>query len=276
MDKNKIKNILTVGILLTVLMGINAFFAYNIIFHKSEDEIIKSTRDEIMVSVENFKKIDNKIDEEVNKLKGHEIIDEDYKKLNQFIKEQKDTYIGLENIGQNNKLKKEVFQISGLMEDSYDMNILILTKLIENNIEEVELFNISKKSIIKTLEDSYIQIYANIEREINPVDREKLAEENISNIILGHWEDEINEVEYFFNNNNEVIIVNNSGTIISDYKFINFENGVFKIVINSDNKNIEKNILLSTTNKSAKIKSIYNKEESLEYWSYINSLQKPN
>lgn len=162
------------------------------------------------------------------------------------------------------------------MEDSYDMNILILTKLIENNIEEVELFNISKKSIIKTLEDSYIQIYANIEREINPVDREKLAEENISNIILGHWEDEINEVEYFFNNNNEVIIVNNSGTIISDYKFINFENGVFKIVINSDNKNIEKNILLSTTNKSAKIKSIYNKEESLEYWSYINSLQKPN
>lgn len=89
MDKNKIKNILTVGILLTVLMGINAFFAYNIIFHKSEDEIIKSTRDEIMVSVENFKKIDNKIDEEVNKLKGHEIIDEDYKKLNQFIKDKK-------------------------------------------------------------------------------------------------------------------------------------------------------------------------------------------
>ncbi|MCM1992331.1 hypothetical protein [Oceanirhabdus seepicola] len=276
MDKRKIKNMLTVGILLTVLIGINAFFAYNILFHKSEIEIVKTTRDEIIVSVENFKKIDNKIDEEVNKLKGQEIIDEDYQRLNQFIKDQKNTYIGLENIGQNNRLKKDILQISGLMEENYDMNVLILTKLVENNIEEVELFLNNKKSIIKTLEDSYIQIYTSIEREINPIDREKLVEENISNIILGHWKDEINEVEYYFNNNNEVIIVNNSGTIICDYKFINFENDVFKMEINSDNKNIEKNMLLDKSNKSAKVKSIYNKKESLEYWSYINLLQKPN
>jgi len=249
---------------------------YNILFHKSEIEIIKSTRDEIMVSVENFKEIDNKIDEEVNKLKGREIIDEDYKRLNQFIKDQKNTYIGLENIGQNNCLKKEILQISGLMEENYNMNTLIITKLIENNIEEVELFINNKKLIIKTLEDSYIQIYTGIERDINPIDRGKLVEENISNIILGHWKDEINEVEYYFNNNNEVIIVNNSGTIIYDYKFINFENGIFKIVISSDNKNIEKNMLLDESNKSAKVKSISNKKEILEYWSYINLLQKPN
>ena len=276
MDKRKRKNMLIVGILLTVLIGINAFFVYNILFHKSEIEIIKLTRDKIMVSVENFKEIDSKIDEEVNKLKGCEIVDEDYKKLNQFIKDQKNTYIGLENIGQNNKLKKEILEISGLMEENYDMNILILTKLIENNIEEVELSLNNKKIIIKTLEDSYIQIYTSIEREINPIDRKKLVEENISNIILGHWKDEINEVEYYFNNNNEVIIVNNSGTIICDYKFINFENDVFKMVINCDNKNIEKNMLLDKSNKSAKVKSVYNEKENLEYWSYINLLQKPN
>ncbi|WBW97630.1 hypothetical protein [Oceanirhabdus sp. W0125-5] len=275
MDKSKMKNMLTVVILLTLLIGINAFFAYNIVFHKSEVEIIKDTRDKIMVSVENFKEIDSKIDKEVNKLKGQEIIDEDYKMLNQFIKEQKNTYVGLENLGHNNKLKKEILQISGLMEDNYDMNTLILTKLIENNIEEVELYLDNKKFIIKTLEDSYIQIYSSIEREINPIDREKLVEENIKNIILGHWKDDINEVDYYFNNDNEVIIVRNSGTIIYEYKFISFENGIFKIIIDSEDKKIEKNLLLDKSNKSAKVKSIYNKKESLEYWSYINSIQKP-
>lgn len=263
------------GCLILMLLVVNLFFAYKIVYHKDTEELMVDLRSSVNNNIENFKAVDEEINVEVQSLKGNEVGKEKEKDIKDSIEEQKTIFTKVENLGKDSVFKKDIYEIRSLMKEQRDLNNFILAKLIEKNSLEVEEYMGKKEEIINSIDKSYIGLYNEIDKIVKPVDRASITPENAQNIILGQWQDEINNKTYYFSKDKFVHISSNNKIKKYDYSFMGYEDGIFKVSINNSDGSIEKNIILNNNNSMAKVKSIEPDNEILEYWSYIDSKQEP-
>lgn len=275
MEKTKVMNVIITGSLILMLLVVNLFFVYKIVNHKDSNEIIGELRDSVSSNIDEFKKIDEDINFQVEEFKGEDIDKKKEEMIKKDINKQKDVFIKVENLGQDNGFKRDINEISSYMRDQWDMNNFILSELVEKNIEEVDQYLVKKEDIIKSIDKSYIGLYNDMDKVIKPVDRENISQENANNIILGHWNDEINSHTYYFSKDGNVHITSNKKVEKFQYDFLGYQDGVFSITIKYNDKNINKKIILDSNNSMAKVKSVEAGNESMEYWSYVDAQQEP-
>lgn len=275
MEKSKLMSIIMSGCLILMLLVVNLFFAYKIVYHKDTEELMVGLRSSVNNNIENFKAVDEEINVEVQSLKGNEVGKEKEKDIKNRIEEQKTIFTKVENLGKDSMFKKDIYEIRSLMKEQRDLNNFILAKLIEKNSLEVEEYMGKKEEIINSIDKSYIGLYNEIDKIVKPIDRANITPENAQNIILGQWQDEINNKTYYFSKDKFVHISSNNKIKKYDYSFMGYEDGVFKVSINNSDGSIEKNIILNNNNSMAKVKSVEPDNEILEYWSYVDSKQEP-